>query len=45
MSCRSELKKLMKEAKGSRDSDFKDGYLAALEEAIDIVDDHEDEGE
>ena len=45
MTCLRELKGLLEDAQGSKPSDFRDGYIVALEEAIVIVESHEDEGE
>ena len=43
MSCSGELKKLMELAQGAKDSDYADGYVAALGDALDIVEAHEEE--
>ena len=45
MSCSRELRELLKDTEKSRDSEFKDGYIVGLEEALEIVERHEDEGE
>lgn len=43
MSCSGELRKLREEVEAGKDSDYKDGYLAALGDAMDIVEAHEEE--
>lgn len=37
--------KLLTTVKSAKDSDFKDGYITAINEALEIVQEHEDESE